>query len=812
MSILDRLFGRADPPPQANTALYRYLASGAMERIKPGSAAAQWAGRATRASFEQNLRDSLRGDYTTVDDDLLSRAYIQSITAAACIDKNAQLTSSLPLMVLQKGTDATLEDHPLIGMTDNADELLWWISVSQDIWGRAFLLKRINRNGTLSGLEVIRPPDVELITQTTRGGREVIVGYWIYGTEQVAPGMVIDLPLFDPFEPTGAMSPLERAIIQVSTSRNMATFVANFFFNGTNLSGILKVPEASEAEDVRKIAREFNANFRGARKAWKTHVTNDREADFTPTAPPPKDLAMDALFTQNEAAIARAFQVNPVLIGLTQAGDALSAQNTYDAIEQDQMRSTIIPRLERNLASINRQWSWRDFDPPRHYTLAVDVNAAINAVTADNVTVSSTLWTSGGVTLNEYRERLGFSNLGINGDVVLVGTVPYPAARLAEVANANADAAGQEPAPAFSPFGMSAPELEPPPELSAPDEPPQLPARAIGAQLKELANWERKIARSTPDEAFYLEALAGHPAALWLRSALDARQPVDTSFWIARAWIETGNAPPELPNFTQAPSVRQTDGAALPAATKEEIDRYWRRFDELQADLGAAWLAWMARMWEANRARILANPEDLPDLLTADDQLIADWIGTAKDPGPLAALVLAGMAAGQEAIGDQKSADYRSATRQLQAGVSFDLLSQEALDFVRAYAFDLIKNINGTTVEELQDLIAGWLQSGGDINELADLIQPLFENKHRAKLIARTESLRAYNVGTFNRYKAAGVTEAEWMTVRDNLVCKICQTLHGKAAKLSEGWVLNGKTYFPPAHPNCRCFTRPVIF
>lgn len=266
------------------------------------------------------------------------------------------------------------------------------------------------------------------------------------------------------------------------------------------------------------------------------------------------------------------------------------------------------------------------------------------------------------------------------------------------------------------------------------------------------------------------------------------------------------------------PVTRQTDGENEGAAP-EEAAQYWARFDELQADLGTEWLAWMGRLWEQARTQLLDRPGIFSaDLFAADERLIAEWTGTADAPGPLTALVLAGMAAGIEAVEDNKAADYRAVVEQV---IDFDLLSQEALDFVNSYLFDLIKDINATTVQKLQQIIAAWLESGEPVSVLETQLEGVFNDKNRAKLIARTESARAYNEGTYNRYEAAGVTEATWQTVRDAMVCPICRRLHNQVASFRAGWVhpggsgdeakFAGKTYRPPAHPQCRCFTRPYV-
>jgi HK97 family phage portal protein len=991
------------------------------------------AAHSMRASFTQNLQRALMMDYTNVSDDMLARAYMQSVTAAACIEVNARMLSSVPLLVKSRHDEGLIDQHPLGGALHQSERLLWDISSSLDIWGRAYLLKHLNAHGYYSGIEFVRPTEVEPTIQTDRQGVNFISSYRIYN-ETFLPHQVIDIPLFDPVDPLGSFSPLEMVVIQTGISRNMAVFAANFFLNGARLAGILNIPTFSQ-EQAQQFGKEFNAQFSGARRAFKTHVTYGTDPpNFTAVSAPPEDLAMTELHATNETDIARAFNVDPALVGLSQTSDPLSAQSTFQAMEANHLRANTLPRLGLILYQINRQWAWRDFEPAKHFTLGPNIEAmdVLSPITTENATTTTGLWTSGELSLNETRQRLGMPSLDRDGEVVNINGVLYPIDQLAEVAQLNVKVIGAEPTPQFPSFTFSTPEQQQLPpttvNVTQPTAPPQLPARSVtvmNAELRELANWQKVVERSTPDAGFYLVDLEGHPAAEWLRSALDAREDVDAAFWIARAWVQGGEPPPNLPSFREVKpeitggflvplaghkgiarlrdkiqktwpvvveiewtdvndwhlslcygispidfqqieenltgaleaydwfgffamathyeifdtpdgqcivarlhlsdelsqlqqflchllenetitlseyslpenykphiSLAYTDSTQVinwqiptidplqihidtislmdadeqlfqswelenadiramrvdiedaqletdvPAieATPEEAEEFWALHDELQADLGVDWLAFMQRIAEDNAARILSDPEDWlekPELLTPDEQLKFDWLGTPNNPGPLTALVLNGMVAGEQAIEREISTDPRNATRQRQIGegiVSFELLSQEAWDFVNSYYFDLIKGINNTTAEELQKIIAQWIEDGETIEVLAERLGPVFNDTKRAQAIAQTESTRAYNEGSFARYEAAGVTEAEWMTVRVGMnrlkklpgdVCNICAPLHGVVGNIREGWVhpggrgpenkFKGNVYRPPSHVRCRCYSRPIV-
>ena len=73
----------------------------------------------------------------------------------------------------------------------------------------------------------------------------------------------------------------------------------------------------------------------------------------------------------------------------------------------------------------------------------------------------------------------------------------------------------------------------------------------------------------------------------------------------------------------------------------------------------------------------------------------------------------------------------------------------------------------------------------------------------RAKMIARTEIITAYNQGAETQYKAAGLTRKQmiWITAIDERTCDEC--IGNDEKTIDEIGEL------PPVHPNCRCSIAP---
>lgn len=246
-------------------------------------------------------------------------------------------------------------------------------------------------------------------------------------------------------------------------------------------------------------------------------------------------------------------------------------------------------------------------------------------------------------------------------------------------------------------------------------------------------------------------------------------------------------------------------------ATPEEYLAYWGDYDALMDDIGAEWLTGYMR----ETFSILSDKPSAADIEKALETrvaaLVEAWIGTLDAPGPLARVMLAGMGAGQAALERDRSIDPQKPIKAITLKVDWSLLSKEALEFVRAYAFDLIRGINQTTVQQVQAALDEWMQSGEPLSGLSERLERVFNNPVRAALIAQTETTRAYNRGAERRWEEAGVARALWQTVRDALVCPVCGALHGVIGTLNDGWKSSKGMIKPPAHPGCRCFARPVL-
>jgi len=89
-----------------------------------------------------------------------------------------------------------------------------------------------------------------------------------------------------------------------------------------------------------------------------------------------------------------------------------------------------------------------------------------------------------------------------------------------------------------------------------------------------------------------------------------------------------------------------------------------------------------------------------------------------------------------------------------------------------------------------------------DITDVVDV------SSNRARMIARTETIRANAEGTLATFQAFGERgvqlEAEWLTAGDDRVCTKCEEHEGDVVPIEEA---HGMI---PFHPNCRCDWLPL--
>ena len=157
-------------------------------------------------------------------------------------------------------------------------------------------------------------------------------------------------------------------------------------------------------------------------------------------------------------------------------------------------------------------------------------------------------------------------------------------------------------------------------------------------------------------------------------------------------------------------------------------------------------------------------------------------------------------------------AGFKRAIKELKkAGIDitdyeYTIRDLEAIKVLNENGFTLCKTLGEDAKKEAKRIISEYYLRGSSIAEMRrELMKKVGGmTKHRAEMIARTETIRAYNTAAVNQYGRWGVKKWVWITAFDERTCDICANLDGQVFDLDAPR--------PPAHPLCRCSASPWVY
>ncbi len=143
----------------------------------------------------------------------------------------------------------------------------------------------------------------------------------------------------------------------------------------------------------------------------------------------------------------------------------------------------------------------------------------------------------------------------------------------------------------------------------------------------------------------------------------------------------------------------------------------------------------------------------------------------------------------------------------------FDQVNALAESWAATESSQLVSNISETTRSMLQRTIAGGIDAGLTVDEIAALIEDSGAfSAQRARLIAETEVAAANSHGALAGYQAArdsGVSvKKEWLLGGNP--CDACQE-NADAGAIDLDDEFPSSDDAPPGHPGCQCALSPVV-
>jgi HK97 family phage portal protein len=790
-------------------------------------------------------------DYET---ESYARAYMSCVWAFRAVNVRTGMIAS----VLRRGRvvsrdGQTVEDHAFARGLEQSQRFF-----RQDLWERwAFALAVFGEAYIEKVMAFPFGPMTQGMPFTTRALNNIaitpvlmagqIVAYRYNGDARAVtfdPDEIIYDRTLHPLDDVRGYSLIAAALNAINVDVKLLLFQDRYITNNAR-PGLIFSPRENRLQptDIDLVKETLRSDVKGYKNAGRP-LLMPMPFDVTSVTPPSLE-DFQFLSGEQKRRVCSAVGVPAALVDYTDMAYQLSPEQKrtfYDL--------TVLPAAEQITRIVNADLlTWFDASAGIRFELPVQEIRDELADPEVKTRIAGAKLQSGAITINEYRRSLGEEP--VNGGDVLMLPGGSQFVRLADLPTY------QPPAPPMMRLGDVPAFGAPSPFMQAAPVPGQTKAssmaqedapvtvssysdtQAEGAKT-ELATWRRYALKHGALKASRFQVNVIDPArAQVLKAALqmiDALYPdMDAqrdqmAILFARGARETMTAATVHPlsddDSEDDIAIKRALGVQVTGATPEDYAAYWAEYEALGEEIGATWLIDVMQAAGQQVMSALSGGDTLTaseaagrvDLLLGqrDEAVIDAWVGSEDEPGPLLKLMLAGMAAGNASLmaavdGERASIEPEKLDAvKAEIGIDWALQSAEAIDFARRYGYDLIRGINATTSADVQRVVSRWLQDGGTRDDLGRQLESIFNNPARAQLIAQTESTRVYNAGAKERWDKAGVEQIEWQTMKDQMVCPVCGGLHGKKAKIGEGWN-NGAIRQPPAHPGCRCFTRPVI-
>lgn len=147
--------------------------------------------------------------------------------------------------------------------------------------------------------------------------------------------------------------------------------------------------------------------------------------------------------------------------------------------------------------------------------------------------------------------------------------------------------------------------------------------------------------------------------------------------------------------------------------------------------------------------------------------------------------------------------------------VNWDMVDEDAVQFLQSYSIVLANKLSAEAEWELRGTVMDGIITGKGAKEIASDIEALGDDfAGNGMKIARSEGMRAMNLGRMTAFREAGIEEyvfiasdeQHWKNRRGRkdmgspylVPCNICFRNHGRIFRLGGGPI-------PPLHPDCRC-------
>lgn len=282
---------------------------------------------------------------------------IQTSAVYACVRILAESIASLPLHIYRRDGDGglakadNLPEYALLHDEPNSYQTSYvWREQGMfqaALWGKGiYEIQRDKMTGRVIGLYPI--PAWEAQASLVKDGG-AIKKVWNVGGDTLDDSDVLHIPA-PGWNGIDGVSPISLHRASLSMSLNAEEFGANFFKNGTRLSGVLEHPNQLSTEAAGRLRENWQQVYAGKANAGKVAVLEEG-MKFNPLSMPLADAQYLEIRKFQVSDIARIYRIPPHMIGdLDRA--------TFSNIEQQSMdfvTHTLLPWVTRWEQELNRK-------------------------------------------------------------------------------------------------------------------------------------------------------------------------------------------------------------------------------------------------------------------------------------------------------------------------------------------------------------------------------------------------------------------------------------------------------------------------
>jgi len=805
---------------------YQVLAAPKAISHRPDLAGREHVYRQGAASVVQEM-DKF-ADYATV---YSTYAWVQK-----AVGKIAENMAGLPVRVVD-GKDKPLDTHPisllLNHVNDEQTPLDLWSSyvVNMLLGGEAPYELVPDRAGRPVEIWLRRPDLVAVVPDATRLDYPTAIGY-IY-TGEVSSTLTIEAKymvfdkFYNPLNPWRGLAPIHAVREGITIDLFAQQWSKRFFTNSARPDFAIIAPQGITQSEKNDYEARFMAKHRGSENAHLPVILEEGVTDIKTFSFAPKDIEWLSQRQTSRDEVGAIFGVPDEIMGY--------GKDTYENF-QTALKTfwtlTLAPFIRRRDITLThhfRRYGW--LAPTERVDTDLSDVGELQADLTPKVDLALKFWGMG-VPFNTLDEQL---KLGIGP--VAGGEIGYLATSLTTVEMIAEPPAPppvpQLPAPTDAP--QDAPDMGEPDDDDEPmmeDAPVQRTVYLLPEGAKENAKRElKKLIQGIQDDHLRALRAGGHldagwcleentrgPLRRWLGAGTDpVIDALEESIYAMRgnhdavnaayAALKTDESIAKLLEV-EAATAFFTRALTLPAGPithsvyKQLILQLDPEDDEAERNIRGELERKLERELTVEFKAQLATL--LPD--DASDETIRQAASQVVATSEPVREVLRRNLEQSASLGVSIALDT---LENIGLGFDWTLANTDAAKWASQYSYELVRGINSTSAGRLQVAVDDWFKERTTLPDLVRELEPTF-GRRRARTIAQTETTRAAAQGSILGFEQSGVVDqAEWVTVKDERVCPTCGPLHGKRAPL-RGTFEGGKSY-PPAHPKCRCFVRPVV-